>query len=26
MGFKYLVDLAPGFTGWKAAGKAIEKP
>ena len=26
MGFKYLVDLAPGFKGWKAAGKAIEKP
>jgi rhodanese-related sulfurtransferase len=26
MGFKYLVDLAPGFNGWKAAGKAIEKP
>jgi len=25
MGFKYLVDLAPGFKGWKAAGKAIEK-
>ena len=24
-GFKYLVDLAPGFKGWKAAGKAIEK-
>jgi len=23
MGFKYLVDLAPGFKGWKAAGKAI---
>ena len=26
MGFKYLVDLAPGFKGWKAADKAIEKP
>ena len=26
MGFKYLVDLAPGFKEWKAAGKAIEKP
>ncbi len=25
MGFKYLVDLAPGFKGWKAAGKAIQK-
>ncbi|MEE2948236.1 MAG: ThuA domain-containing protein, partial [Verrucomicrobiota bacterium] len=25
MGFKYLVDLAPGFKGWKAAGKAIAK-
>ena len=25
MGFRYLVDLAPGFKGWKAAGKAIEK-
>ena len=25
MGFKYTVDLAPGFKGWKAAGKAIEK-
>ena len=25
MGFKYLVDLAPGFKGWKAADKAIEK-
>ena len=25
MGFKYTVDLAPGFNGWKAAGKAIEK-
>lgn len=25
MGFKYTVDLAPGFSGWKAAGKAIEK-
>ena len=25
MGFKYLVDLAPGFKGWKAAGKEIEK-
>jgi len=25
MGFKFTVDLAPGFNGWKAAGKAIEK-
>ena len=25
MGFKSLVDLAPGFKGWNAAGKAIEK-
>ncbi len=25
MGFKYTVDLAPGFKGWKVAGKAIEK-
>ena len=25
MGFKYTVDLAPGFNGWKTAGKAIEK-
>jgi len=25
MGFKYLVDLAPGFKGWKAAGKPIKK-
>jgi rhodanese-related sulfurtransferase/type 1 glutamine amidotransferase len=25
MGFEYLVDLAPGFRGWKAAGKEIEK-
>ena len=25
MGFKYTVDLASGFNGWKAAGKTIEK-
>jgi|TARA_B100001250_G_scaffold364275_1_gene344193 rhodanese-related sulfurtransferase/type 1 glutamine amidotransferase len=25
MGFNYTVDLAPGFNGWKASGKPIEK-
>ena len=25
MGFKSVVDLAPGFNGWKAAGKPVEK-
>ena len=25
MGFKFTVDLAPGFNGWKAAEKAIKK-
>ena len=25
MGFRKLYDLAPGFDGWKKAGKAIEK-
>ena len=25
LNFKTLVDLAPGFNGWKAAGKVIEK-
>jgi len=25
MGFKALYDLAPGFEGWKKAGKPIEK-
>jgi rhodanese-related sulfurtransferase/type 1 glutamine amidotransferase len=25
LGFKSVVDLAPGFNGWKAAGKPVEK-
>lgn len=25
LGFKYLYDLAPGFSGWEKAGKPIEK-
>jgi len=25
LGFKSVVDLAPGFMGWKAAGKPVEK-
>jgi rhodanese-related sulfurtransferase len=25
LGFKSVIDLAPGFTGWKAAGKPVEK-
>lgn len=25
LGFKSVIDLAPGFNGWKAAGKPVEK-
>lgn len=25
MGFKHLYDLAPGFDGWKKAGKPVER-
>ena len=25
LGFKSVVDLTPGFNGWKAAGKPVEK-
>lgn len=25
LGFKTVIDLAPGFNGWKAAGKPVEK-
>jgi len=25
LGFKSVIDLTPGFTGWKAAGKPVEK-